>query len=201
MEIEVKLQLLGATNHQRLLNLLGNIGKFQAKKMQRNHFLDDENKSLGKVRAALRLRDVGGSKHFVTYKSNGILKDGISRISEQEIEISKDDFNQILNRTQKVSTLAQKVTFLEQLKDICDMDSLQEFGCFTNTRMVFLWNNLCLEVDETQYPFGTAYEVEVEHVDPEMAKGLLETLFKSEQIEYKESTRSKLGTLIAGQLD
>jgi uncharacterized protein YjbK len=81
------------------------------------------------------------------------------------------------------------------------MDSLQEFGCFTNTRMVFLWNNLCLEVDETQYPFGTAYEVEVEHVDPEMAKGLLETLFKSEQIEYKESTRSKLGTLIAGQLD
>ncbi|KAJ4953573.1 hypothetical protein NE237_030405 [Protea cynaroides] len=47
-------------------------------------------------------------------------------------------------------------------------------GGFRNVRTVFDWKQLKLELDETQYDFGTSYEIECESDGPEGVKKLLE---------------------------
>ncbi|GFQ04588.1 triphosphate tunel metalloenzyme 3 [Phtheirospermum japonicum] len=73
-------------------------------------------------------------------------------------------------------------------------------GGFRNVRGVYDWNGLKLEVDETDYGFGTSYEIECESSDPETAKDLIEGLLRSNGIDFKYSEMSKFAIFRAGNL-
>ena len=49
--------------------------------------------------------------------------------------------------------------------------------------------------------YSTAWEIEVENDQPEIAKEKLINFLTEEKISFKESTRSKFGTLLSGSLD
>lgn len=73
-------------------------------------------------------------------------------------------------------------------------------GGFRNVRGVYEWKGLKLELDESEYSFGTCYEIECESSEPEKARDLLEGLLRSNGIEYKYSDVSKFAIFRAGKL-
>lgn len=74
---------------------------------------------------------------------------------------------------------------------IGEKNGLVVLGGFKNLRAVYDWNGLKLELDETQYDFGTCYEIECETSEPEKAKNLLEELLKTNGIQYSYSKTNK----------
>ena len=123
---------------------------------------------------------------------------------------------------------ADKIDLIKTFQSLVSPSSFIELcGKFKNTRLVFqmkLENQkvsnddfLILELDETEYDFGTAYELEgifffstsifsytliykVETKNPERAKWILEEMFKQNGIEFTYSKRSKFGNLKAGSI-
>lgn len=79
-----------------------------------------------------------------------------------------------------------------------------EFVClggFRNVRAVYKWDEgLILELDETQYEFGTSYEIECETKEPERVKVLLEGFLNDKGIPYEYSGASKFAVFRAGKL-
>jgi uncharacterized protein YjbK len=71
---------------------------------------------------------------------------------------------------------------------------------FSNTRQIYSYEGLKLEVDETEYTFGNAFEIEIESEKPEEAKALVVDLLNENGIEYTFSKRSKYGNLKAGSV-
>ena len=53
------------------------------------------------------------------------------------------------------------------------------------------WKGLKLEVDETNFDFGTLYEIECESSDPKRAKRLLKEFLKENEINYSLPEREK----------
>lgn len=208
MEIEVKLRLKSQTDHKNLLALLiaSPAASYRCTNLQENFFFDDSKKSLATTRSVYRLRrvhvtmpdGVQSLRHYMTFKSKGTIIDGISRINEEESIVDQFDFEQVLDTPDHARSLTSKIPMLVQV--MAHVGSLSQVGTFRNKRTVFDWSGLCLEIDETLYPFGTAYEVEVEHVEPEMAKDKVVGLFRAHGIEFEESHRSKFGTMLAGSL-
>jgi uncharacterized protein YjbK len=73
-------------------------------------------------------------------------------------------------------------------------------GDFRNVRNVYDWKGLKLEVDETDFDFGTLFEIECESADPEEAKLLLEDFLKENGIDYSYSVASKFAIFRSGKL-
>ena len=74
-------------------------------------------------------------------------------------------------------------------------------GGFRNVRAVYQWEEgLILELDETQYGFGTSYEIECETKEPERVKVLLEGFLKEKGVPYEYSGASKFAVFRAGKL-
>ena len=67
-------------------------------------------------------------------------------------------------------------------------------------REVYEWKGLKLEVDETDFGFGTLYEIECESSDPEEAKKLIEEFLKDNGIDYSYSVTSKFAIFRSGNL-
>jgi uncharacterized protein YjbK len=57
-----------------------------------------------------------------------------------------------------------------------------------------------LELDETDFGFGTLYEIECESTNPEDAKQLLEEFLKDNGIPYSYSEKSKFAIFRSGKL-
>lgn len=81
------------------------------------------------------------------------------------------------------------------------MDELVALGCFTNIRKVIPWKGHKLEVDETQFDWGTVYEVECETADPERLRGELGELLDKNNIGYKYNTTTKFQNFIKRSLE
>jgi hypothetical protein len=73
-------------------------------------------------------------------------------------------------------------------------------GGFRNVRNVYSWEALKLELDETQYAFGTTYEIECETTEPERFREQLGSLLDSNRIPYSYSTMSKFGIFRSGKV-
>jgi uncharacterized protein YjbK len=81
--------------------------------------------------------------------------------------------------------------------------SCRQFVClggFRNVRNVYSWEALKLELDETQYAFGTTYEIECETTEPERFREQLGSLLDSNRIPYSYSTMSKFGIFRSGKV-
>lgn len=90
------------------------------------------------------------------------------------------------------------------LQHIVNEYKCQHFVClggFRNVRNVYNWEGVKLELDETHFVFGTAYEIECETTDPERFRQLLGDLLDNNGITYKYSTISKFGIFRSGRID
>ena len=64
--------------------------------------------------------------------------------------------------------------------------------------MVPAW--LKIELDETQYDFGTCYEIECESDDPEKVKKVLEYFISENGVAFRHSVKSKFAIFRSGKL-
>ncbi|CAK9184639.1 unnamed protein product [Ilex paraguariensis] len=66
--------------------------------------------------------------------------------------------------------------------------------------MVYDWNGLKLELDETHYEFGISYEIECESSEPDRGKKLIEGFLKDNGTGYSYSEVSKFAVFRSGKL-
>lgn len=166
----MKIRLLTKLDYQRLISLLKGSqsnATYISNNHQINHFIDDKKLSFRKSRNVLRLRESKTTKngstadiYTLTYKCNGNISNGISRIQELEEKITRDEFlNCLKDPFNGLNELSKKIEFLNNgggliFDEVCEKETLSEIASFKNTREVFNWKGLCLEVDETTFPFG-----------------------------------------------
>ncbi|KAJ3255937.1 hypothetical protein HK103_005853 [Boothiomyces macroporosus] len=192
MEVELKYRLT-KQEYDKCLALFNSLSDCQLvdTEYQENYFYDNSNLELEKKRVNFRLRRINAkeTKSVITIKGKGqnhvTLKDGVSRISEIEETIDNQVFDQMKNDPSSILNL--KLDIVESLREELTAFDLSLSG-------------LELEVDETEYDFGTAYEIEVEHADPETTRAQLEGLFNSHGITFSYSKRSKFGNLKAREI-
>ncbi|KAK7295670.1 hypothetical protein RJT34_18581 [Clitoria ternatea] len=200
MEVEIKLRLPDSSTHQKLSNLLA---PFHTKTLiQENIFFDGTNKELTSNLAVLRIRFYNLQQHCVlSLKAKPVICGGISRMEEHE-----EPFDPALAR----ACIAEPWRLLhvdssEILNRVRDEYGVGEnglvcLGGFRNVRAVHEWRGLKLELDETNYDFGTSYELECESADPERHKNLLEEFLQGNGISYSYSQVSKFAVFQSRKL-
>ncbi|XP_061374428.1 triphosphate tunnel metalloenzyme 3-like [Gastrolobium bilobum] len=199
MEVEIKLSLPDSTTHQKLSNLLA---PFHTKTLiQENIFFDGTNEELTSNLAVLRIRFYNLENCVLSLKAKPVISGGISRMEEHE-----EPFDPALGR----ACIAEPWRLLsvdssEILKRVRDEYHVGEngvvcLGGFRNVRAVHEWKGLKLELDETNYDFGTCYELECESADPERHKKLLEEFLKGNGINYSYSKVSKFAVFQSRKL-
>ncbi|KAK7340836.1 hypothetical protein VNO77_21550 [Canavalia gladiata] len=191
MEVEIKLRLPDSVTHQKLSNLLA---PFHTKTLiQENIFFDGTNKELTSNLAVLRIRFYNMEHCVLSLKAKPVILDGISRMEEQE-----EPFDPALAR----ACIAQpwrllsvdSSNILKRVRDeylVGENRGLVCLGGFRNVRALHVWNGLKLELDETNYDFGTNYELECETAHPEKHKKLLQEFLQDNGISYSYSQLSK----------
>ncbi|CAM6099877.1 unnamed protein product [Calypogeia fissa] len=198
MKIEVKLKLSGLEAHEKVATVLKPY--HSVAHMQENFFFDGANKELSSRKSVLRLRFYDVDKQcVVTYKGEAVIESGISRGEEFEEEI-----NVVVGRDYVANPKNMLITNCQLIKMVVSKFGVKDFVClggFRNIRNVYKWEGLKVELDETQFDFGTAYEVECEDTDPERVRKVLGNLLESNGIEYTYSTKSKFALFRSGKLD
>lgn len=205
MEVEVKLQLGGAAAHAALAAALAqpqHQAELLATHEQENFFFDGAGGELAAARAVLRLRLYGGDKKaMLTLKGKMVLQDGIGRTPEQEEQLR--DAAAARHYVDDPSALLGLLDsdVVRRLRSEFGVSALVPLGGFRNVRHVYRWRGqYTLELDETRYDFGTAYELEAETDRPEELRPQLEELLTSLGCAYAYSTVSKFGAFRAGAL-
>eukprot|EP00842_Homolaphlyctis_polyrhiza_P006168 jgi/Hompol1/6552/HPOL_000219-RA len=185
MEIELKLRLMSKADHSAVLALFHKLdsAKFLGTDYQENFFLDGPSRSFESVRRTFRLRRVRRfdaltntetPKSVVTLKGNGKINNGVGVTEELEEPLSDEILGRLVQQPTLLPELAFHNTLLQKVQqEHPEAGALELVGSFKNQRSIFSWNDLKLEIDETQYPFGNAWEIEVETESPQKAKDLL----------------------------
>ena len=202
MEVEVKLRLPSAEAHQRVADLLSPYHKVHH--LQHNFFFDGSRGELREQKAVFRLRFYGAddSRCVASLKGKATIVDGISTGSEEEEEVS--DVAMARACVADPSKLSSSA-FLgcKLIRNAFNDLNVQEFVClggFRNVRNVYEWEGLVIELDETQFDFGTAYEIECETSNPEKARSALEAFLSHNNIPFTYSSVSKFAVFRSGSL-
>uniref|UniRef100_A0A7N2R4R8 CYTH domain-containing protein n=1 Tax=Quercus lobata TaxID=97700 RepID=A0A7N2R4R8_QUELO len=164
MEVEVKVRLPDSTSHQKLSTLLS---PFHTKTLlQENVFFDGSDSQLSSNLAVLRLRFITTTatatapNHCVlSLKAQPVISQGISRAQELE----------------------------EPMDPTLGRACIAEPWRLLNVRSVYDWQRLKIELDETNFDFGTCYEVECETGDPERDKKVIERFLEDNGIGFEYS--------------
>ncbi|BBG99150.1 adenylate cyclase [Prunus dulcis] len=202
MEVEVKLRLSDASAHQKLTDLLS---PFHVQTLiQENIFFDGSSAELSSNRAILRLRFYDGvSPCVLSLKAKPVISDGVSRVQELE-----EPFDPVLGRACVAEPWRLSVVDSSALlKRVREEYGVREeglgfvcLGGFRNVRGLYEWKGLKIEVDESNYDFGTCYEVECESSNPERDKKILEKLLEENGIRFQYSEVSKFAIFRSGKL-
>ncbi|KAI5416084.1 hypothetical protein KIW84_041215 [Lathyrus oleraceus] len=200
MEVEVKLRLANAEAHRRVTTLLSPFHVVTHR--QHNLFFDGAASELSSRRAILRLRFYGNDEQcVVSLKAKAVLVDGVSRVEEDEEDLDPKVGRECVPEPGKLGLLESRI--LKRVKEefgVVGENGFLGLGGFRNVRNVYDWKGLKLEVDETDFDFGTLYEIECESADPEEAKRILEEFLKEKEIDYSYSVASKFAIFRSGKL-
>ncbi|CAL0325664.1 unnamed protein product [Lupinus luteus] len=202
MEVEVKLRLPNAESHRHVTTLLAPFHVITHR--QHNFFFDGANSQLLSRRAVLRLRFYNDDERcVVSLKAKAVLVNGVSRVEEDEEDIDPNVGRGCVAEPGKLGTVENN-RVLERVKEefgvVDKVNGFLGLGGFRNVRSVYEWKGLKLEVDETEFDFGTLYEIECESSDPEEAKRDIEEFLKDNEIAYSYSTLSKFAIFRSGKL-
>ncbi|KAH6561286.1 hypothetical protein BASA50_000567 [Batrachochytrium salamandrivorans] len=213
MEIELKLRLESKDHHSAVIDIFRNLAPdavFLGTDYQENYFLDGPARDFENLRRTFRLRrnrrcdpvtNAATPKSVVTLKGKGCIKDGVAVNEELEEPIDDDLLNRLVENPLILPQVASGHPLLQVImENHPEATALQVVGSFKTQRTMFRWEHLLLEIDETTYPFGTAYEIEVETEDPQHAKDLLLPLLTSKGISYVYSKRSKFANMKFGSI-
>ncbi|XP_050259261.1 triphosphate tunnel metalloenzyme 3-like [Quercus robur] len=146
---------------------------------QENHFFDSSSCELSSCRATLRLRFSDTySLYVVTLKAKAVIVDVVSRIKEDEELLDPSIRRNCMAEPKKILSSATESRVLRRVKEefgVLGFVGLEGFG---NMRFdaVYEWKGLKLEVDESDFGFGTLYEIECESSDLEKVKKLIEEI-------------------------
>ncbi|XP_009400538.2 triphosphate tunnel metalloenzyme 3 [Musa acuminata AAA Group] len=204
MEVEVKLRLPDAGAHQRLSDAL--VPHHLRTHLQENLFFDGAAGELSSRFAILRIRFYDAdSRCVISLKAKARLAGGVSRVEEDEEDIDPALGRACAAEPWRLADLAGSSRIMrrvvEEFGSEGKMGSFVCLGGFRNVRAVYGWKEgLMLELDETQYDFGTSYELECETIDPERTKELLERFLKENGVPYSYSEASKFAVFRAGKL-
>lgn len=198
MEVEVKLRLPDSTSHQKFADA---ISPFHTKTMiQENVFFDGADSELSSKLAVLRLRFYDGdSRCIVSLKAKPVILEGISRIEEEEEEFDPAMARACIAEPWRLNEVTSSRVLSRAIKEF-GVKSFVCLGGFRNVRQVYHWKGLKLELDETQYDFGTSYEIECESGDPDEAKRLIEGFLKENGIQHSYSEVSKFAVFRSRKL-
>jgi uncharacterized protein YjbK len=212
METEVKLRINEEAYQKVQEKLLEKGFTLKETDNQTNIFLDGEKREMSQKRYVLRFRKIFRKDKYIYYttlKGNAKLANGISKIEEFEEEIAQDLFEAIVADPTKLPELGLKQKLLTKVLTEHPIQSKYEIiGQFTTNRKKFLiefvenkpWT---LELDETEFPFGKAYEIELEVPETEIniAKESLEKFMAESNIPYTYSKNNKFVNLMKGSID
>lgn len=191
MEVEVKLSLPDNEAHSAVLKHLK--AKYQSVHTlnQEDFFFDGVQQELSTKNVILRIRFFNETERCVlALKGKAVIESGVSRAFEEEEDIRAAtgraivaDPNQLL---QLDSDIVRKVHRDYRCGEVVGL------GGFQNVRRVFDWEEgLNLEVDETRFDFGVAFEIECETSQPEEARSTLEQMLIELKVPYAYSKHSK----------
>ena len=182
----MKLRLLSKQAYSTCINLFKSKlaqSTFIGTEWQENTFLDGPTREFESQRRTIRLRkatrfqaDTNTTQphSVITLKGNGKLVDGVSRIEELEEGIDEETLELLLKDPKRIREFVAKYPLLDKVvKEHPKPDELRIIGRFKNCRNIFKWNELKIEVDETSYSFGDAYEIEIETEEPQKAHDLM----------------------------
>lgn len=206
MEVEVKLRLPDAAAHQRLSDALA--PRHRRTHLQENLFFDAPSGELAAAFAALRLRFYDADARCVlSLKSRPRLASGVSRVEEVEEDLDPALARACAAEPWRLAAMAQAgssqimARVVEEFKLGAKNGSLVCLGGFRNVRAVYEWEDgLVLELDESQFDFGTIYEVECETTEPERTKAVLEGFLRGIAVPFAYSESNKFAVFRAGKL-
>ncbi|XXG80739.1 hypothetical protein AAC387_Pa09g1533 [Persea americana] len=198
MEIEVKLQLPDSSAHQKLSDLLS---PFHIKThLQENIFFDGSSFQLSSNQAVLRIRFYDNdSLCIISLKAKAVIIDGVSQVEEDEEQIDPSIARACIAEPWRLD-LIDTSRILKRIREELGCRDFVCLGGFRNVRAVYDWEGQKLELDETQFDFGTTYEIECESVDPGRVKKLMEGFLQENGVPYKYSDVSKFAIFRAGKL-
>eukprot|EP00899_Mesostigma_viride_P026403 jgi/Mesvir1/6948/Mv09098-RA.1 len=196
MEVEVKLALKSAEDHEKLGRILKPY--HQVTYMQENIFFDGANKELSSRSVVFRIRFYDeNAKCTLTLKGEAVLQDGVSRASEEEVEMEPLLARQMVADPSIMST-STAVPMLQRVRETYGIRAFKCLGGFRNIRAVHNWEGYVLELDETQFVSGSMYELECETDKPEEACKKLVDFLTANGVQHSFSTESKFKRFAKG---
>lgn len=212
MEVEIKLRLPDAAAHRRLSTFL--LPHLRRTHAQRNLFFDAAARTLAAATAALRVRlygpdDRAPTRAVLALKRRPRLVAGVSRVEELEEPLDPALALACADDPARLGGVDSPIIRLVAGEYSVGGDAAPFvcLGGFRNTRAVYELGEeggegagLVLELDETQFDFGTSYELECETAEPDRVKEVLERLLTVAGVPYEYSRSNKFGSFMAGKL-
>lgn len=193
MEVEVKLRLGSQADRQKTAQLLA--ASQLATYAQENFFFDGSNQELSSRRVVARVRFYNtDEKATLTVKGKAVVQNGISTVAEEEHEIPPAQGRAIVQQPDKLLEVDSQL--VQKIKGVYGLQHMVGLGGFKNVRQVFAWEGHKLELDETQFEWGTVYEIELETERPEELRNKLEDFCKANGIAYQQATVTKFQNFI-----
>jgi uncharacterized protein YjbK len=177
IEIEAK-ALLTREDYEKLLNYfsLDVSDGF----IQKNYYIDTENRDLRKLGLSLRIRKLNG--YVMTLKlpmAEGLL--------EKSQNLLRDQFD--LFQQNQVFPEGDISDFIESL--YIKPQDLKIIASLSTLRIEKQYEDLTLAIDENRYGDNQDYEIEMEATSLKRAKALLEKICEEVGIPYRENFESK----------
>ncbi|KAG0329408.1 hypothetical protein BGZ99_002119 [Dissophora globulifera] len=176
MEIEIKIRLHTEEDTLKLERALGGVS--ESSEDQDNVFFDGAHKELISSRLVFRIRVIKKSGQdpvaVVALKGNAVLVNGIATVEEEEEFIDTDVAMRLIADPNLILEAAQTHRLLNKIVErVPCANGYSHVGRFRNIRHKYQWQGYTVEIDRTKYPHGTAYEIEIESTNPELAKARL----------------------------
>lgn len=198
MEVEIKLRLPNKEAHGKVQKALETSHRVQH--AQENIFFDGTQGELDAAHRTCRVRFYNGDKKAViTSKARQALQGGVGRAEETEEDVDPKEARSFLGQPDKLLNLDSPL--MKKIKQEHKVGSFKCLGGFRNIRDEYDYEGFVLELDETIFPWGTVYEIEVETEDPETLKVKLEKFLKDQNISYQYSNVTKFHNFKQKTLD
>lgn len=202
---EVKVVLAAEEDFNKVVDNLEQ--NFLSQQQQDNYFYDGFDNELAAQGAFFRLRHVNHHTFYTVLKEHQDVDSGSQVNWTQESELSADVAHRLMQNPSSFLELAESNTTAHALRQRFQMERLRSIGSFSTIRRVYGWptaqsqpRGLQLRVDQTTYPAGMHYEIEVTNISVPVLDVLseLQAVLSSLGVRYAAATESKLDRFLNG---